>query len=165
MSSLQAGHKQDTSYIWPLGYSLLPLAVMVSYKALVKEEKKNFFLLRRKNLDFCWLIRAQGLIIKLLYNLISHKPAVQLWINYSVSLGFLFWFICKMSRRFSREGEGDRESERSMGCGVMGERRAVVKSGMRVHVIRAWALWELESPKGVFRQLAFCHMQCLYPFT
>lgn len=52
MSSLQAGHKQDTSYIWPLGYSLLPLAVMVSYKALVKEEKKNFFSLKEKEPGF-----------------------------------------------------------------------------------------------------------------
>lgn len=50
MSSSQAVYKQDSSYIWPSDYSLLPLAVMVSYKASIKEA--FFFLLRKKNLDF-----------------------------------------------------------------------------------------------------------------
>ena len=50
MSSFQPVHKQDTSCIWSPGYSSLPVAVMVSYKALVKEA--IFFSLKRKEPGF-----------------------------------------------------------------------------------------------------------------
>ena len=61
MSSLQAIYKQDWSYIWPSDYSALPLAVMVSYKAPIKED--FFFLLRKKNLDFRWMITSMRLYL------------------------------------------------------------------------------------------------------
>ena len=78
---------------------------------------------------------------------------VQLWTNYSVSLGFLFWFTYKWADDFHGREETDRSMGLGVGCAVIGERRAPVGSGWRFHVVRAWELWKPESPNGVVGSL------------